>query len=50
MDQIKSKGYNLLLLTTYDDFISALKSSKPSVSQNDLHKYIEWTKSFGVEG
>lgn len=50
MDQIKGKGYNLLLLTTFDDFLSALKSSKPSVSQGDLHKYIEWTKTFGVEG
>lgn len=50
MDQIKGKGYNLLLLTTYDDFISALKSSKRSVSSGDLQKYIDWTKSFGVEG
>lgn len=33
MDQIKSKGYNILLLTGYGDFVNALKSSKPSVSQ-----------------
>lgn len=50
MDQIKAKGYSLLLSTTYDDFIKATKSTKPSVSQADLHKYIEWTKSFGVDG
>lgn len=40
MDQIKSKGYNILLLTTYDDFVGAMKSSKASVSQGDLQKYI----------
>lgn len=40
MDQIKSKGYTLLLLTTFDDFVMALKSTKPSVSKADLHKYI----------
>jgi vacuolar protein-sorting-associated protein 4 len=50
MDQVKTKGYNLLLLTTYEDFLTAMKSSKPSVSQSDLQKYIDWTKSFGVEG
>lgn len=50
MEQLKSKGFTILLQTTYEDFLSALKSSKPSVSQKDLGKYIEWTKSFGVEG
>lgn len=50
MDQIKSKGYNLLLLTTYQDFVNAMKSSKASVSQSDLQKYIDWTKAFGVDG
>jgi hypothetical protein len=28
----------------------ALKSSKPSVSSSDLNKYIEFTKSFGMDG
>lgn len=50
MDQLKSKGYDILLLTTYNDFVNAMKSSKASVSQGDLKKYIEWTKSFGVDG
>lgn len=50
MDQLKSKGYTILLQTTYNDFVNAMKSSKASVSQSDLKKYIEWTKSFGVDG
>ena len=40
MDQLKDKGNTIYLTTKYSDFIKALKSSKPSVSQNDLHKYI----------
>lgn len=48
MDQLKSKGYTLYLATKYSDFISALKSSKPSVSLGDLDKYIEFTKTFGM--
>jgi hypothetical protein len=50
MDQLKSKGYTLYLATKYSDFIASLKSSKPSVSPGDLDKYIEFTKSFGMDG
>ena len=50
MDQVKQTGKKLYLATKFSDFLKALKSSKPSVSQGDLHKYIEWTKSFGVDG
>jgi hypothetical protein len=28
----------------------SMKKRKPSVSTNDLERYIEWTKSFGQEG
>jgi hypothetical protein len=50
MEQLKSKGYTIYLATKYSDFISALKNSKPSVSKNDLNKYVDFTKSFGMEG
>jgi hypothetical protein len=50
MDQLKAKGYTIYLATKYSDFILALKSSKPSVSSSDLNKYIEFTKSFGMDG
>lgn len=50
MDQLKSKGYTLYLATKCSDFIASLKSSKPSVSPGDLDKYIEFTKSFGMDG
>jgi len=50
MQELKNAGHTILLETTYDDFISALKSSKPSVSTNDLSRYIEFTKTFGMDG
>jgi vacuolar protein-sorting-associated protein 4 len=50
VDELKAKGHTIYLTTKYSDFIKALKSSKPSVSQGDLHKYIEWTKTFGIDG
>ena len=50
MDQVKQTGKKLYLATKFSDFLKALKSSKASVSQGDLHKYIEWTKTFGVDG
>jgi hypothetical protein len=50
MDQLKSKGYQIYLATKYSDFVAALKNSKKSVSLGDLDRYIEFTKSFGMEG
>ena len=50
MQDLKNKGHLIFLETTYDDFLTALKSSKPSVSSGDLGKYIEFTKNFGMEG
>lgn len=50
MDELKSKGYTIYLATTYNDFIAALKNSKPSVSSGDLSRYIEFTKTFGMDG
>ncbi|KAF2768980.1 vacuolar protein sorting-associated protein 4 [Teratosphaeria nubilosa] len=32
------------------DFVKALKSSRPTVSRQDLEKNAEWTKEFGLEG
>lgn len=50
MDQIKAKGCQLYLATKYSDFVAALKNSKPSVSPGDLDKYIDFTKTFGMDG
>lgn len=32
------------------DFIRAIKSSRPTVSQEDLTRNEDWTKEFGSEG
>jgi len=31
-------------------FIMSIKTTRPSVNQDDLDKYIQWTKDFGQEG
>jgi vacuolar protein-sorting-associated protein 4 len=33
-----------------EDFYKALTTSKTSVGDEDLKKYVDWTKDFGVEG
>ena len=50
MQELKNSGHTIYLETKFDDFISALKSSKPSVSPNDIGKYIDFTKTFGMDG
>ena len=50
MQELKNAGHLIFLETKFEDFLTALKSSKPSVSQNDLGKYIEFTKTFGMDG
>jgi vacuolar protein-sorting-associated protein 4 len=32
------------------DFVKAIKSARPTVSQNDLQRNTEWTVEFGSEG
>ena len=32
------------------DFVKAIKASRPTVSQADLHRSAEWTQEFGSEG
>jgi vacuolar protein-sorting-associated protein 4 len=32
------------------DFVKAIKSSRPTVSQEDLKRSKEWTEEFGSEG
>ena len=34
----------------FDDFQEALSKTKPTVSQDDLGKYEEWTEEFGQDG
>ena len=50
MGELKDKGHSIYLETKYEHFFQALKSSKPSVSPDDLHKYIDFTKTFGMDG
>ena len=50
MQELKNNGHTIYLETKFEDFLSALKSSKPSVSQNDIGKYIDFTKTFGMDG
>ncbi|KAF8860909.1 AAA-domain-containing protein [Acephala macrosclerotiorum] len=33
-----------------DDFFEVLQSVKPTVSQDEIKKYLEWTEQFGMEG
>ena len=33
-----------------DDFFEALRNVKPTVSQDETKKYLEWTEKFGMEG
>lgn len=37
-------------LVTMNDFIRALEKSRPSVSQSDLERYVEFTSDFGEDG
>ena len=32
------------------DFVKAIKSSRPTVSQEDIKRSAEWTEEFGSEG
>jgi len=34
---------------TLNDFISSIERNKPTVSKDDLYKYEEWTREFGVQ-
>ncbi|KAI1641935.1 vacuolar protein sorting-associated protein VPS4 [Daldinia loculata] len=37
-------------LVDFKDFVKAIKSSRPTVSEEDLNRNSEWTKEFGSEG
>lgn len=37
-------------LVDFKDFVKAIKSSRPTVSESDLQRNAEWTKEFGSEG
>lgn len=37
-------------IVDFKDFVKAVKSSKPTVSQEDLKRNAEWTNEFGIEG
>ena len=37
-------------LVDFKDFVKAIKSSRPTVSDVDLQRNAEWTKEFGSEG
>ena len=35
---------------TFNDFLKALRNSRPSVNPEELVKYEQWTKEFGQDG
>jgi len=35
---------------TANDFLKSLKTTRPTVNQKDLEKYVQWTTEFGQEG
>ena len=37
-------------LVDFKDFVKAIKSSRPTVSTEDLQRNSDWTKEFGSEG
>lgn len=37
-------------IVDFKDFVKSVKSSKPTVSQEDLKRNSEWTHEFGSEG
>ena len=44
--EMKQRGALTIPATSREDFVAALAKVKPSVSQNELGKYVEWTKEF----
>lgn len=50
MQQLKDQGHTIYLATKFEDFVSSLKNSKPSVSIGDLDRYVDFTKTFGMDG
>lgn len=37
-------------IITYNDFLKSLRTTRPTVNQKDLDKYVEWTTEYGQEG
>lgn len=37
-------------IITYNDFLKSLRTTRPTVNQKDLEKYVEWTTEYGQEG
>lgn len=37
-------------IVDFKDFVKSVKSSRPTVSQEDLKRNSEWTQEFGSEG
>lgn len=37
-------------IVDFKDFVKSVKSSRPTVSQDDLARNAEWTNEFGSEG
>jgi vacuolar protein-sorting-associated protein 4 len=48
LNEVESKKL-LPPVVTYNDFLKALKTSRPSVSQSDLVRYTKFTEEFGQE-
>lgn len=37
-------------VVTYNDFQKSLRTTRPTVNQKDLDRYVEWTSEYGQEG
>jgi len=37
-------------IITYNDFLKSLRTTRPTVNQKDLDKYVQWTTEYGQEG
>jgi vacuolar protein-sorting-associated protein 4 len=50
MTEIKEPEMVLPLPVTRLDFLKALRTARPSVSQKDIEQHLEFTRDFGQEG
>lgn len=51
VDKMKLSGDDIKKNTiSLDDFFKAVYNTKPTVSKDDLAKYEQWTKEYGIDG
>ena len=51
MKWIDVPGDKLLPPTVrFNDFLKSIATTRPSVNEEDVHKQVEWTQDFGIDG